>query len=106
MEPFEALPSDKRKVMIGRAFFGFAVSLLINESLELIPFSLLVILFQTNPFWTSILSFLVNGEQIHTVEAVGHGGRHWPSVAYFQGRRSDDCACISKTSTSMDWVEK
>ena len=71
VEPFEALPSDKRKVMIGRAFFGFAVSLLINESLELIPFSLLVILFQTNPFWTSILSFLVNGEQIHTVEAVG-----------------------------------
>ena len=45
IEPFEALPSDKNFVMLGRAFFGLSVSLLINESLELIPFSLLVILF-------------------------------------------------------------
>lgn len=71
IEPFEALPSEKRGIMIGRAFFGFSVSVLINEGLELIPFSLLVILFQTNPFWTSILSYMVNGEKIYAVEAIG-----------------------------------
>ena len=71
IEPFEALPSEKRGIMLGRAFFGFSVSILINEGLELIPFSLLVILFQTNPFWTSILSYLINGEKIYVVEAIG-----------------------------------
>ena len=45
IEPFEAVPSDKRLIMLGRVFFGFSVSLLISEALELIPFSLLVILF-------------------------------------------------------------
>ena len=57
--------------MLGRVFFGFSVSLLISEALELIPFSLLVILFQTHPFWTAILSFFVNGEKINIVEAFG-----------------------------------
>ena len=45
IEPFEAVPSDKRLIMLGRVFFGFSVSLLISGALELIPFSLLVILF-------------------------------------------------------------
>lgn len=54
--------------MFGRAICGLSVSLLVNASLELIPFSLLVIIFQTNPFWTSILSYFVNGENIRLVE--------------------------------------
>lgn len=45
IEPFEAVPADKRLIMLGRVFFGFSVSLLISGALELIPFSLLVILF-------------------------------------------------------------
>ena len=71
IEPFTTLPTEKRRVMLGRAFFGMSVGVLINASLELVPFSLLVILFQTNPFWTSILSFLINGEQIYLIEALG-----------------------------------
>ena len=54
--------------MLGRALCGLSVSLLVNASLELIPFSLLVIIFQTNPFWTSLLSFCVNGEKIRLLE--------------------------------------
>ena len=71
VDPFEALPAERRPAMLGRAFCGLSVSLLINQSLELIPFSLLVILFQTNPFWTSILSYFVNKEQIFFIEVVG-----------------------------------
>ena len=71
IDPFTALPENKRSVMLGRAIFGLCVSLLINWSLELIPFSVLVILFQTNPFWTSILSFFVNAEPIFAIELVG-----------------------------------
>jgi len=57
--------------MLGRALFGLSVSLLINASLELISFSVLVILFQTNPFFTSILSYFVNSEQIFPIELIG-----------------------------------
>lgn len=66
-----ALPSDKTLVMLGRALGGFSVSLLVNESLELIPFSLLVILFQTNPFWTAALSHCFNGEKVKLFEVFG-----------------------------------
>ena len=45
IEPFTTLPTEKRRVMLGRAFFGMSVGVLINASLELVPFSLLVILF-------------------------------------------------------------
>lgn len=66
-----SLPKDKRHIMLARAVCGVGVALLINASLELIPFSLLVILFQTNPFWTSILSHFVNGEAIRPFEVIG-----------------------------------
>ena len=62
IEPFEALPSNQRLVMFGRSVFGISNSLLINFSIELIPLSLLIIIYQTYPFWASILSFFVNGE--------------------------------------------
>ena len=42
IDPFRALPENKRSVMLGRAIFGLCVSLLINWSLELIPFSLAI----------------------------------------------------------------
>ena len=66
-----ALPPTKTLVMVGRALSGFSVSLLVNQSLELIPFSLLVILFQTNPFWTAALSHCFNGELVKIYEVLG-----------------------------------
>ena len=52
-----AMSEPVRKIIITRAFLGFMVTLVINACLTMIPFSLLVILFQTSPFWTSILSY-------------------------------------------------
>ena len=37
----------------------------------MIPFSLMVILYQTSPFWTSIMGYFLNGEPLYTVEIVG-----------------------------------
>ena len=71
IDPFTTLPSDRRAIMLGRVICGVSVSLLINASLELIPFSLLIILYQTNPFWTSVLSFFFNNEPILPVELIG-----------------------------------
>lgn len=45
IEPFDALPRDKRSAVLGRAFFGVTNSILINSSIELIPLSLLVIIY-------------------------------------------------------------
>ena len=62
---------EQRKIIIYRAVFGYFNVLLINACLTMIPVSLLVILFQTSPFWTSILSYYVNGEPIYRVEILG-----------------------------------
>lgn len=37
----------------------------------MIPFTLLVILFQTSPFWTSIMAYKYNGEPLYKVEVIG-----------------------------------
>ena len=71
IDPWITLPSDKRAIVVARGMTGVVTVLLINWSLELIPFSLMVILFQTTPFWTSVLSFFVNKEPIFPVDLVG-----------------------------------
>jgi drug/metabolite transporter (DMT)-like permease len=42
-----------------------------NICLTLIPFTLLVIIFQTSPFWVTILAYYVNGEQFKVYECIG-----------------------------------
>ena len=61
----------QRKVILVRAFLGYVVTLLVNLCLTMIPFSLLVIIFQTAPFWTTILSYYINGEKIFKIEILG-----------------------------------
>lgn len=39
-------------------------------SVSLLPLSLHMIIYQTSPFWTSILAFLLNGERIQAFEYV------------------------------------
>ena len=66
-----AMTESKKKVLLMRAFLGYVITLLINMCLTMIPFSLLVILFQTSPFWTSILSYYYNGEPLYKMELAG-----------------------------------
>ena len=70
-DPMQALPSDTRFSVYARAWFGLFVSVLINQALELAPYSILFILAQTAPFWTSILSYFLNGEPIFPIELLG-----------------------------------
>ena len=66
-----AMTESKKKILLMRAFLGYVITLLINMCLTMIPFSLLVILFQTSPFWTSILSYYYNGEPLYKMELAG-----------------------------------
>lgn len=65
------MSEEVKKKLLFRAFLGFTVTLLTNACLSLIPFSLLVIIFQTSPFWTSLLSYKFNNEPLYAVEIVG-----------------------------------
>lgn len=75
-DPIEAgfaMGPMEKKMLLGRAVLGYVITILINLSLTMIPFSLIVIIFQTAPFWTSILSYWINGEKIMMNEIVGMG---------------------------------
>ena len=65
------MPILERKLLLYRATLGWLITFLINACLTMIPFTLLVILFQTSPFWTSIMGYKFNGEPLYTVEIVG-----------------------------------
>ena len=42
--------------------------LLFTFNLQLIPITLIIIFFQTNPLWSAILGFAFNGEKVASVE--------------------------------------
>ena len=72
--PFTAgqeMSSEEKKMLLGRAALGYTATLMINACLSFVPFSLLVIIYQTSPFWTSILSYKFNGEPLYMVEMCG-----------------------------------
>ena len=71
VEAGRTMRPKERKILLLRAILGYLITLLINACLTMIPFSLLVILFQTSPFWTSILSYFINGEPIYRIEILG-----------------------------------
>ena len=66
-----AMTEEIRKRLFVRAVLGLVITLIINACLTMIPFSLLVILFQTSPFWTSIMGYYYNGEPLYAMEIVG-----------------------------------
>ena len=71
INPFKAVPRAMWGVLFGRVVTSTLLNMFMNVSLELIPYSLLVVLYQTNPFMTSILSYFLNGEKINKIEALG-----------------------------------
>ena len=71
INPFKAVPRAKWVVLLGRVVTSCLMNIFMNMSLELIPYSLFVVLYQTSPFMTSILSYCVNGEKITCFEALG-----------------------------------
>lgn len=60
-----------RRLLIYRCLVGQFNFFLINLCITLIPLSLLTILFQTNPFWITILSYFINREPILPNELLG-----------------------------------
>jgi len=64
------LPRDKVPHVILRSLFGVSTFVLGTWALTIIPLSLQTILFNLNPFWCSILGYLINGEKVARLEYI------------------------------------
>lgn len=65
------MESWERRLLLFRAILGWLITFAINACLTMIPFTLLVILFQTSPFWTSIMGYKYNNEPLYKIEIFG-----------------------------------
>jgi len=65
------VPAQFRKLLAARSFFGMAGSVLGVASLIFIPISLQTIIFQTNPFWSSLIAYFALKEAIGRLEIFG-----------------------------------
>lgn len=63
--------SEWVKLLVLRSLAGHACFMTFQYSFIFAPVSLLALIFQTNPFFTSILAYFVNGEVIQRFELVG-----------------------------------
>ena len=70
------LPESKSKnewikLLVIRSIAGHACFITFQYSFLFAPVSVLIIIFQTNPFYTSILAYFVNGEVLLRYELFG-----------------------------------
>ena len=56
------------KWLIARILFGLSGFCVFKISIRFLPLSLIMIVFQTHPFWTSVLSYLVLREEMKRFE--------------------------------------
>jgi len=56
------------KWIIIRGIIGSMCFMLYTFAVTKLPLSLLMIIFQTSPFWTSILAYFINNERIYKLE--------------------------------------
>jgi drug/metabolite transporter (DMT)-like permease len=55
-------------MMLIRSLCGHACFVCFNSALAFAPMFIIVIIFQTNPFWTGVLSAYLNNEKVERVE--------------------------------------
>ena len=71
---FKRIKPTVRKSQIGllilRIIFGLSGFCIFKIAVGFLPLSLLMIVSQTNPFWTSVLSYLTIRERIRRFEVV------------------------------------
>eukprot|EP00352_Strombidinopsis_acuminata_P002455 CAMPEP_0176395482 /NCGR_PEP_ID=MMETSP0126-20121128/43443_1 /TAXON_ID=141414 ORGANISM="Strombidinopsis acuminatum, Strain SPMC142" /NCGR_SAMPLE_ID=MMETSP0126 /ASSEMBLY_ACC=CAM_ASM_000229 /LENGTH=378 /DNA_ID=CAMNT_0017768385 /DNA_START=27 /DNA_END=1163 /DNA_ORIENTATION=+ len=68
--PFTDFPRSLRGTMVLRSIFGTIGFIGMAYNLTLLPMAVIMIIYQTNPFWNSLLSYWVNGDPVQKVEIV------------------------------------
>ena len=70
VNPLNSLPKDKRGYMVLRCLSGQGNFVLLNMAAPLAPISLIMVMWQTSPFWISIVAFCMLSEPIIPLEVV------------------------------------
>lgn len=65
------LDIESHKLLMVRACLAYCVTLLLNFSLTMVSFSLIVLVTQTAPFWTAYIGFKLNKEPGYKLELAG-----------------------------------
>ena len=68
--PLKLFPSDKKGILLTRCLSGQANFLLLNLAAPLAPLALIMVFWQTSPFWISIVAFCWLSEPIIPLELV------------------------------------
>jgi len=68
--PFRDFPRNLRGTMVLRSIFGSLGFVGMAYNLTLLPMAVIMIIYQTNPFWNSLLSYLINGDRVQKIEIV------------------------------------
>ena len=68
--PFKAFPWDHKWTLCIRSISGHASFALFNYIVPLAPLSLIIIIFNTSPFWISLIACMFIREQMLCIEVV------------------------------------
>lgn len=68
--PIKLFPSDKKGVLVTRCLTGQANFLLLALAAPLAPLALIMVFWQTSPFWISIVAFCLLSEPIIPLELI------------------------------------
>lgn len=71
LNPVKLFPVDKKYRLFIRSLFGHSSFIFFCTAVPLAPLSLLMIIFNTCPFWISIVAFCLLKERVIGVEIVG-----------------------------------
>ena len=71
INPIKQFPSTKKSPLFWRTFSGQINFVLLILAAPLAPVSLIMLFYQTQPFWISISAFCVLRERIHCCEIIG-----------------------------------
>ena len=62
------IPAGSRWLVFGRALFGFLSSMFAFCGIFLMPLSLAVVLYYSQPIWASILNYFFNSEPLSALQ--------------------------------------
>jgi drug/metabolite transporter (DMT)-like permease len=71
INPIKSVPNHLRFWLGMRVLVGLTCSICFTFCIGLLPLSLLMIIIQTCPFWTSVLGYFLNHEMLQRFEIIG-----------------------------------
>ena len=69
-QPLKLFPWNKKYSLLGRSYAGQSNFVLLNLGISMAPISLVMVVWQTNPFWVSIMAYFMLKEAMYKSEII------------------------------------